>query len=713
MSCLSRLLKIGGCWLAAACLSVSAAGELQVGPAPAWVQWRDYQLDGGEENPSGLAWLFYDKQEQLRDGESFRHFAYRIVAQEGLADGAQIKLPFDPDYQSLVLHRVKVWRDGAARDYCAVDKFQVIQQERELDRQIYNGRRTALCFLADVRLGDVVEVAFTWRGWNPIYGGHYSQEFPASWGFPLREQQLRVIPRDGQRLYWRWQGPRPAAARAEPRQDGGAWRWRAESMPAVSAESQAPSWCAQHGYWQVSDFQSWAAVADWALPLYALPADGELLRQQAARLAQLPGSQEQRAVAAVDFVQKEVRYLGMEMGVGSHRPSPPELVLERRFGDCKDKALLLTALLRRLGVEAYPVLVNSDWRGRLDELLPGANAFDHVVTLIVINGQALLIDATAVYQAGQRLADRHMGLYGRGLVLRPGETQLTAFTPGERDLGGKEFNERLVVSDYQSPVEFNVVSTFRGADAEHNRMLFAGVPREDIEKSYREYYAQFYPGLSTAKPLELQDDRARNIVQIREYYRLDRFFAPVADGRHHRAEISTPYVSHSLPQLHAQGRRSPLALGVGYPRRLSVTTRVEFPDDWPMTGAGQKNIETPWFNYRYAERKDGRRVVVREQQLTIQAEQVPVAQLAEYTAKRAAIVDHSGMQFTRRTPNPNLSMNLSMNSSGDDGAAFVLGLLVLLGILAGIVSGVAIVGWLIYRRLRRQPPPPLPPPLPR
>jgi hypothetical protein len=335
-------------------------------------------------------------------------------------------------------------------------------------------------------------------------------------------------------------------------------------------------------------------------------------------------------------VQKEVRYLGMEMGGGSHRPSSPELVMERRFGDCKDKALLLVALLRQLGIEAYPVLVDSDWNGKVDQHLPSPDAFDHAVTLIVMNNQSYVIDATASYQAGKHLADRHMGTYGRGLVVRKGDAQPGKFELGGHDRGGTEIEERFVVKDYRSPVMFSVVSLFRGYDTDSNRGLFANKSRELIVKDFREYYSHAYPGIKTVKPVEMQDDTGQNVLQIREYYEIENFFEPVAkDSNKVRAEIDTPYLYDQLPNLNAQDRKSPLALI--YPKNLSIHTRIELPDEWDVT-AEQKNVQTPWFHYNYSKKAEGKQTILRQHRLTTTAETVPAADLADYAAKRKALI---------------------------------------------------------------------------
>src|SRR5690606_12491954 len=110
------------------------------------------------------------------------------------------------------------------------------------------------------------------------------------------------------------------------------------------------------------------------------------------RIASTETSDEGRLLAALRFVQGEIRYLGVEVGPGSHAPSPPDQVLARRLGDCKDKTLLTVTLLDRLGIEAHPPLVATGLRRAIAQRLPSPGAFDHVIVLAKLDGQFIWLD---------------------------------------------------------------------------------------------------------------------------------------------------------------------------------------------------------------------------------------------------------------------------------------------------------------------------------
>jgi len=119
----------------------------------------------------------------------------------------------------------------------------------------------------------------------------------------------------------------------------------------------------------------------------------------------------------------DIRYFGAELGVNTHRPTAPDKVLAQRFGDCKDKVLLLISLLRRLDIPASPVLVSTSFRGGIGELLPSPLAFDHVIMRVAMPGVFFWLDATRSHQTGTLAHRQSIRGWARGYGL--GDTTAT------------------------------------------------------------------------------------------------------------------------------------------------------------------------------------------------------------------------------------------------------------------------------------------------
>jgi transglutaminase-like putative cysteine protease len=124
-------------------------------------------------------------------------------------------------------------------------------------------------------------------------------------------------------------------------------------------------------------------------------------------------------------VQAEIRYFSVSLGESSHRPSQPGLVLERRYGDCKDKSLLLMSLLKELNIPSRAVLLQSKGRKSLSKSLPSPQLFDHAIVQVTIGGKAFYLDPTRLGQYGKldRLGQVHEG--SLALLVAPEAQQLS------------------------------------------------------------------------------------------------------------------------------------------------------------------------------------------------------------------------------------------------------------------------------------------------
>jgi tetratricopeptide (TPR) repeat protein/transglutaminase-like putative cysteine protease len=115
--------------------------------------------------------------------------------------------------------------------------------------------------------------------------------------------------------------------------------------------------------------------------------------------ATLPAERMARIQAIVARLHEEVRYTGVEFGAARLTPMRPSEVIQRHYGDCKDKATLLVAMLRQAGVPANLALLSTGPGRDADAALPGMSQFDHAIVYVPAAGKdaALWIDATAEF----------------------------------------------------------------------------------------------------------------------------------------------------------------------------------------------------------------------------------------------------------------------------------------------------------------------------
>ncbi len=162
-----------------------------------------------------------------------------------------------------------------------------------------------------------------------------------------------------------------------PAGDGPSWELR--DIPAIESEPRRPESAALAGWMGVAwgPKRTWSDVANWYASLAStqLAATPELTAKSKA-LADTG--------ACARFAQFDVRYVAVEIGIGGYQPHTAAEIFRNRFGDCKDKATLLRAMLKERGIDAHYVLVNTT-RGATEPSFPTVAAFNHVITAVSVS----------------------------------------------------------------------------------------------------------------------------------------------------------------------------------------------------------------------------------------------------------------------------------------------------------------------------------------
>ena len=160
----------------------------------------------------------------------------------------------------------------------------------------------------------------------------------------------------------------------------------------------------------------WSGIAQWYAGLaqgrYALtPQIEQALAKTVAGSKTLDDS-----IRAVHrWVAQDFRYVSLSLGIAGFQPHPPSEVFANNYGDCKDKATFFVALMKRMGVTAYPVLLSSS--GGVLRTLPSGHQFDHMIAAVDRNGRRTYVDLTADIVPFGALPPQEQGEFG--LVVHP------------------------------------------------------------------------------------------------------------------------------------------------------------------------------------------------------------------------------------------------------------------------------------------------------
>jgi len=571
-----------------------AGRTVKVQPTPSWVTAAPASPSAPtkpDDATTGILYLLDDNQDRVTDNsvEHYHHHIYKVLSSAGLDSGSQLKPEFEPTYEELVFHQIIIRRGSTSINALRPREIKLLDEETDLDEREYNGRLSALVFLSDLRAGDVVDYAYSINGANPVMRGRFATRLFLAEMHPILELRRRIL----------WQSSRdPHLKRFNTSVDplvhdlsgGRDFIWELENVPAVQIDDATPSWFNPVPSVQVGDFVSWEEIITWALPLYKTtnPLSPELTKRIIEWRAE-SSKDEERLLSALRFVQDDVRYLAIEIGPSSHRPNQPSEVFKRRFGDCKDKSLLLVTILNGLGIEAYPALVNTEAKQNVSAFQPSPFDFDHCIVKAECGGKTYWLDPTISLQRGtiESLSTTDEAF---GLVLKEGNRDLDAIPPPTDDQILESVSEIFTLDNYSAAARLEVTTTYRGAQADSQRYFLTEQPLSELAKDFLNYYAKVDPMISAEGLPVVSDDQVSNTLVVKEKYRIPDFFR--AGSR----EVFADRINEELTKPSITQRSMPLA--VSYPTYVEQNLEVNLPYRPDMSQAsGTISDDATYFKY--------------------------------------------------------------------------------------------------------------------
>ena len=550
--------------------------DVDISDPPVWVKnvAVDFAKDEPQNEGGAVRYMLIDYQDNVDKQESFAHFTYEILNDEGVQGYSDISINYDPSYQSLIFHAVDIYRDGERINKLTKSAINTVVQESDMNRYLYDGSITAYINLSDVRSGDMINYSYSLIGFNPVFEGNYSSSFYQDFSVPVDDIFIRIV--CSRPLYFKKINDGIA-----PTRDGNEYISRTKPN-LIIYEDNTPGWYFPYRLISFSTFESWASVADWASPLYSLEnSKVEELRLATKDIFQNFTDLDKSIIGAIRFVQDEIRYLGFESGIKGYKPSDPSVVLERRFGDCKDKSNLLVGMMRAIGVEAYPMLVHSNKEHMIDLEQPSPTAFDHCVVSFYLDSKPYFVDPTLNNQGGG-LEELQFPNYKRGLIIKENSTSLLELE--DSYFLKQRIRERITVKGLElgGSAELEVETTYFGASADYIRNYFDNNNIAQITNEYTSFYSNLYRDIESIEDASLSDPNRdfNNEIVVREKYSIKNFWSEYASGGiigEAYALLIEAYLGKKVPSQ----RTMPYLLS----QPLDVQEEITFvmPEEWNTT----------------------------------------------------------------------------------------------------------------------------------
>ncbi len=173
------------------------------------------------------------------------------------------------------------------------------------------------------------------------------------------------------------------------------YRWVFKEIPQIIPENGMPPAVEINPTIILSTFQSWQDVYSWwwVLAKDKIKADSDI-KAKVQELTAGAKNDEEKIRAIYNFCAKDIRYVAVEYGQAGYEPHHAADIFRNKYGDCKDQAVLLTAMLNTAGFQAWPVLIGTKEAYNLDENFP-CMLFNHAIAAVKFEERLVFLDATA------------------------------------------------------------------------------------------------------------------------------------------------------------------------------------------------------------------------------------------------------------------------------------------------------------------------------
>lgn len=315
-------------------------------------------------------------KEQLR-------LAFKILRPEGNSYGAY-RFYWDP---TSPISDLRGWCiPGSGKDYEVKDRDAVDMAVNNTGGEAVTDTRLKVLRIPEAVPGSIVgyEVQRELRPYQrldewdfqdeiPVRESHFSLQLPSTWKY--RETFVN-------------HAPIPANASGSNQ-----WTWEIHDVPAVHMEPHMPPLDAVAAKMVVifeppgpaaDNIETWDDLGVWVGKLTAGRRDASnAIKDKVHDLTDPIESPFAKMQALAGFVQNQIRYVAITLGIGGYQPHPSQQVFEHRYGDCKDNVTLLSSMLSVIGVRSYYVVINTD-RGAIGTSTPPNLGFDHMIMAIAL-----------------------------------------------------------------------------------------------------------------------------------------------------------------------------------------------------------------------------------------------------------------------------------------------------------------------------------------
>lgn len=391
-----------------------------------------------------------------------------LINEERAINGyAQYRMSYNRTLENLQVVDAFTQKPDGRKIVVVPEQIKEQQERASSDAPMFQDTVVKVVIFPDVAVGDRLVIRFKTYRTTALFPQHFESLSHPTF-HPTKQYTLIYDLPQSMPLYADARGFKAS----EPISRAGRTLYRWDNIPANKSRIETGS-VSYHDYGQylaVSTFRDFKAFAEAydARAQIRVTAD---IRRLAKKITGRLDDPEAKAIALNDWVRKNIRYVAVSVGAGGVVPHPVETILANRYGDCKDHAVLLEALLRAVAIDSTAALVNSGNAYTLPKV-PTLGVLDHVITYIP--SLDLYLDSTA-----ESIAGGYLPIFDLDKPVVFSKSGAMGKTPAIQE--SKVENASVFRVDLNGDIDFDHSSQVQGWGAEFNRFAVQSMSSLDRE----------------------------------------------------------------------------------------------------------------------------------------------------------------------------------------------------------------------------------------
>ncbi len=352
--------------------------------------------------------------------------------------------------------------------------------------------------LPNVQIGSIVDYEYSIDTYNPFRKDFF---FP-QWGFqdyqgPEALSRMSVTLPAGATFYYsvkNFSGLGSSKPALSASAGNKTYTWSLTDVPPIVGEPKMPAYEDVAPFVRGAIFKDWGRIFDWmgAMHRERSKASPEL-RQFTLNLIKGSKTDEEKAAKIYHYVQKDIRYIAVKVGVASGWGGyDANVTWKRRYGCCIDKSLLLVAMLNAAGIKASTIILNTNNLAATDFDVPQID-FDHAITVAEIGGKKVFLDSTNYDYRYPEIASFDYGvhvlnIFGKKIDYVP--------VPAPKNNG--DYSDFKMHLSSNGAADIAETMSFTGSEEGEYRGYFRSIKKEEQKQTFQRMAKGEYPDAELA-----------------------------------------------------------------------------------------------------------------------------------------------------------------------------------------------------------------------